>query len=185
MKVFELVEFVGNSKNKMLKAEQLQEALKTKLEVKKYLSIKDKKNLVDSIVNECILYEDGMFKFDDIDKYICFTMKTIEAYTNLELSEDMEYDYDVLCENDLLNPVIATFNKEYDEVSILLSMKCDYILSGNCFEAQVGKFLSDLLDKVDVFANVLSDKFGDFNLNNLPINGEDIAKLMEFITTQK
>ena len=185
MKVNELVEFVSNSKNKMLKAEQLQEVLKSKLEVKKYLSIKDKNNIVDEIVNECVLYEDGMFKFDDTEKYVCFIMKTIAAYTNLELSDDIETDYDVLCENDLLNPVIATFNKEYDEVSILLTMKCDYVLSGNCLEAQVGKFLSDLMDKVDVFANILSDKIGDFDLSKLPISGADIAKLMEFINTQK
>ena len=73
MKVQELVEFVGTSKNKMLRADQLQSLLQKHLEVKQYISIKEKKQLVDSIVNACILYEDGVFKFDDIEKYIVFS----------------------------------------------------------------------------------------------------------------
>lgn len=185
MKINELVEFMNNSKNKILKADQLQSVLQKTLEVKEYLGIKEKKQLVDDIVNACILYEDGVFKFDDIDKYVCFIMKSIEAYTNLELSEDIEEDYDMLCKNGLLNSVIATFNKEYEEVNILLQMKCDYILSGNNVEAQVGRFLNELLEKIDVVANVLADKVGNFDMNNLPIDKADLGKLMKFINTQK
>ena len=102
MTIIELVEFVGNSKNKMLKSAQLEELIAKKVEVKKYIGIKDKKTLVESIVNECILFDSGMFKFDDIEKYICFTMRVIEAYTNLELSADIEDDYDMLCQAGLL-----------------------------------------------------------------------------------
>ena len=58
MKVQELVKVIGSNKNKMLKKEQLQEIVKKELEVKKYIGIKDKKQLVENIVNECILYED-------------------------------------------------------------------------------------------------------------------------------
>ena len=54
---------------------------------------------------------DGIFKFDDIDKYICFTMKTIAAYTNLELSDDMEEDYDELCRAKLLDIIIIFFRR--------------------------------------------------------------------------
>ena len=185
MKIFELIELMSKNKNKLLKAEQEQVFLKKELEVKDYLSIKQKKTLVQDIVNECVLYYDGVFKFDDIDKYITFTMKTVGAYTNLELSDDIETDYDLLCEAKLLEPVINTFKKEYDEVNVLLQMKCDYVLSGNTIEAQLGRFLDGISEKLDGFANVLSDKMGNFDISKLPFSGEDIQKLMKFIDMQK
>lgn len=172
MKTVELVKFVGNDKNKMLKSAQLMELIAKTLEVKKYLGIKQKKALVESIVNECILYEDGIFKFDDIDKYLCFTMRIIEAYTNLELSADFEEDYDLLCQSGLLEMVIDTFKKEYDDVSILLQMKCDYVLSENALSAQVGKFLSNLSDSL----GVVVDKIEKFD-----IKPDVMQKLMEFM----
>lgn len=185
MKVMELVEFVNNSKNKMLKADQLQQLIAKTIEVKKYLSIKEKRALIDDIINSCILYEDGVYKFDDIDKYVTFTMKTIAAYTNLELSADIEEDYDALCEARLLNSVIETFSGEYDNVNLLLQMKCEYILSGNTIEAHFGKFFTGMLDKVDILVDALSDKVKDFDFKNLPVSMDDLNKLMEFVNSQK
>lgn len=185
MKVNELINLISNSKNKMLKGEQLQQFIAKAIEVKQYIGIKEKRALIDDIINDCIIYEDGVYKFDDIDKYITFTMKTIAAYTNLELSVDMEDDYDALCEAKLLNAVIETFNGEYENVNLLLQMKCEYILSSNNIEAQVGKFLSEVMDKVDILADTLSNKIENFDLKNLPIDIKDINKLIEFVNSQK
>lgn len=185
MTIKELIETMESNKNRMMNAEQLQAILQKKLEVKNYLSIKVKKQLVEDIVNECILYIDGVFKFDDIDKYICFTMRVIEAYTNLELSNDLEEDYDMLCEANLLDLIINTFKKEYDEVNILLQMKCEYILTSNSPESQIGRFLDGILEKIDVLANALSNKVDNFDMSNLPISGEDITKLLDFLNKQK
>lgn len=185
MTIRELVEFISKNKNKMLKAEQLQAALKKELEIKEYLNIKDKKQLVDDIVNECILWDNGIFKFDDIEKYIVFTMKTIEAYTNIELSADIEDDYDLLCKSKLLPSIITCFEDEYSSVEVLLSMKCKNILDNNNIEAQVGKFLNGILDKVNDLAIALSNQVNSFDINKLPIKEEDLTKLLSFITTQK
>lgn len=111
-------------------------------------------------------------------------MKTIATYTNLELSGDMEEDYDTLCSAKLLNAVIETFAGEYENVKLLLQMKCEYILSGNNIEAQFGKFLNGLLEKVDSVANALSNKIDNFDIRNLPAT-DDLNKLMEFINSQK
>lgn len=181
MKINELVELATNSKNKLLKPEQFAEVIKKAIETKGYMSIKSKKELIKNIIDDCILYEDGMYKFDDIEKYICFTMKTIEAYTNLELSDDIEEDYDAICESNLLEVVLNTFKKEYDDVSILLQMQCEYILSQNTIEAQIGKFLNELLDKTDDLVDVLSDKVKEFDVSKLPVSKDDLKKLMKFI----
>ena len=185
MTIKEFVDSINKDKNKIQKAEQLQASRKKKLEVKEYMSIKQKKELVESIVNECVLFDDGIFKFDEIEKYIVFTMKVIEAYTNLELSDDMENDYDMLCESKMLEPIISTFKKEYDDVNVLLQMKCDYILNDNNIEAQVGKFLNGLLEKLDDFASVLNAKFGDFDMGKLPVSKEELNKLIDFVDSQK
>ena len=187
MKINEFVEAMNQSKIKILKTEQKQEYIKNILEVKSYLSIKDKKQLVRDIVNECILYEYGMFKFDDIDKYVCFTMKTIETYTNLKLSTDMDNDYDMLCEAGLLSSVINTFAEEYESVNLLLQMKCDYILSGNTIEAQFGKFLDNVSDKLDVLVQAFATKVNNIDIGKLlgEINPEDISKILSFVKSIK
>lgn len=181
MNIREVVEMMNQSKHKALKVEQKQEVLKKALEVKNYLSIKDKKQLVHDIANECLYYEDGVFKFNDIEKYICFTMRTIAAYTNIELSDDIENDYDMLCESKLLEVIVSTFKTEYEEVNILLQMRCDYILSDNNIEAQVGKFLTLLSDKLDAIGDVLVNKMNDFSLDKLNISQADLAKVLEFV----
>lgn len=185
MKINEFIEVIKNSKNKMLKGDQVQQLVSKTLEVKDYISIKQKKELIDEIINECVMYDNGVFKFDDIDKYICFTMKTIAAYTNIELSADIEDDYDALCKAKLLNVVVETFNGEYENVKLLFQMKCEYILSDNNIEVQFGKFLNAVLEKVDNFTDVLSDKIKDFDLNKLPIGLDNLNKLMEFVNSQK
>ena len=181
MKVMEFVSLINNNKNKMLKNEQLQQLISRALEVKPYISIKEKKNLIDDIINDCIIYEDGILKFDEIDKYVVFTMRTIVAYTNLELSGDMETDYDMLCEAKLLNTVVETFAGEYENVRSMLQMRCDYILNGNNIEAQFGKFLTRIMDNVDL----LFDKIKSFDFNNLPVSEDDLNKLITFVNSQK
>jgi hypothetical protein len=181
----ELVKMMSDSKYKMMKPEQLQEVLKKKLEVKEYIGFATKRNLVSAIVNECVLYENGMFKFNDIDKYVCFTMRVIGAYTNLELDNDMEADYDMLCESNMLEFVINTFKKEYDDMNILLQMQCDYVLSNNSIGSQVGRFLDEILEKIDVLVNAFASKVDGFDFSNLPVSSEDLNKLMQLINMQK
>ncbi len=184
MTIKALVEFVNKNKGKMIKAEQVQAALKKELAVKEYLSIKDKKQLIEDIVNECVLYDSGLFRFDEIEKYIVFTMRTIAAYTNIELSTDIEDDYDELCRTKLLGTVIDLFESEYNEIGMLLRMKCDYILEENNIEMQVGKFLNDISDKIDVLAAELNKQVSGFDISKLPIREEHVTKLLDFIKPQ-
>ena len=90
-------EFVESMKNVKMQSEQLAEKLKKMLDVKEYIGISEKKNLIERIINDSIYYEDGIYKIDGIEKYIHTIMYTIETYTNLELSDNLETDYDMLC----------------------------------------------------------------------------------------
>ena len=112
-------------------------------------------------------------------------MKTIEAYTNLEVSDDMEEDYDALCRAKLLNCVIESFNAEYENVKVLLQMKCDYMLSSNSIEAQLGRFLDGISDNINDMTDAVIGKIKDFNFDKLPIGTKEIGKILEFVNNRK
>ena len=158
--------------------EQQTEKLKKDLEVKSYLSIKDKKKLVEQIVDDTIIYDSGLFKFNGIDQLVYYNMRCIEAYTNLELSDDIENDYDLLCQSGLMNKILATFENEYTEILSLLQMQCDYILLDNSITAKVNVLLSAVTNGVDKLSDSIIDTFKN-------IKPEDMQKITELISTMK
>jgi hypothetical protein len=166
----------------MLKPEQLQKLICKTLAVKEYIGVQGKKQLVNSIFNECILYDHGIYKFDEIQKYICFTMKTIEAYTNLELSDDIENDYDVLCQTGFLDLIIECFKNEYDNVHIFLQMRTNYFLNENTVEAQVARVLDEFLEKIDDIIDNIINGVENFDISKLPIQKSDLQELFQLIT---
>lgn len=150
---------------------QQDEKLKKDLEVKTYLSIKDKKKLVDKIIEDTIMYDSGLFKFNGIDQFISYNMRCVEAYTNLELSDDLEEDYDALCSTGLLPKILKTFEGEYQAILSLLQMQCDYILLDNSIAAKV----NTILDNINKSVN----KAADFIGNIKPEDIQKIAALMQ------
>lgn len=149
MKINEFIEYMRKNTNRTMKEEQVISTAKKALNVKPYMSIKDKRELVEKIVSKCIYFENGIFKIDNIQKYVYFTMLTLNAYMDLELGDDIEDDFDALSEEKLLPLLICTIQQEYDDVNIFLQMHCDYILEDNSLEVQFGNFLSAVLEKVD------------------------------------
>ena len=177
MKVQELVDFMRKNTNRTMKEDQVASLLKRTIEPKSYMSIKDKKQLVDKIVNKSIYYDNGIFKFDGIERYVCFTMYTIEAYTNLELSGDIEDDFDTLSESKLLPVIICLIQQEFDDINVFLQMQCDYILEDNSVQAQLGRLFKDVLEKIDVVTGGISKYMSDIDLNKLM---EDKDKILNY-----
>lgn len=152
---------------------QQDEKLIKDLEIKSYLSIKDKKKLVDKIIEDTIMYDSGLFKFNGIDQYVSYNMRCVEAYTNLELSDDLEEDYDVLCSTGLLQKILRTFESEYQAILSLLQMQCDYILLDNSITAK----LNETLNNVNKMINNLATSIGN-------IKPEDIQKIAELMQSR-
>ena len=165
MKIMEFIEYMQKNITRTMKDDQIQQAMQKVLEVKKYLSIKEKRKLIDDIINECILYNNGVYQFDGIDKYVYFTMYTIAAYTNLELSVDVEADFDALSEAKLLPLVVSIIQEEYNDINILFHMQCDTVLQNNSVEAFAGKFVEHATTFLDGVLNSLKNmadlKLGD------------------------
>lgn len=176
MKVNEFVEYMKKNTNRATREDQVLSMAQKQLEAKPYLSIKAKRDLIDKIIDACLLYDDGVYKFDGIAKYVYFTMYTIEAYTSLELNEDIEDDFDLLSESKLLPIVISTIQNEYDDVNILLQMQCDSLLENNSVEAQMGKFCDramDLMDNLEVGIKGFVDQ--------MPIENLDLTKIFNIL----
>jgi hypothetical protein len=183
MRVNDLISFVNENKN--LKEEQIKAKVAKYINTKKYIGVKDKKQIVESIVDDCIMYKDSVFAFNEFNKYITFVMYAIRAYTDIELSDDIEDDYDMLCENNVLDIVVETFKNEYNEINIILNMKCNDILNQNNIESQFGRFLNSISNKIDVFAGVLLNNIENLNIDNLPISVEDIELVKHFLNVSK
>ena len=98
-------------------------------------------------------------------------MKCIEAYTDLELGDDIEEDYDALCESGLLNKILRTFEDEYNSVLTLLQMQCDYILMDNSVTANINVLLTAATSAINKLGDSASDIFKG-------VNPEDIAAII-------
>ena len=154
------------------------------IEVKNYLPFTEKQELVESVLNECQVINYGYIQFDEAKKYIVFTIEIIKTYTNLEFDDDFNVaiaEYDTLCEANLLNCIIETFEGEYKTVLNMLNMKQDYILQGNGIDAQVARFLNGLSDKLDSVMEIVTESAGSFSLDNLNISSDDLSRLTDFV----
>lgn len=164
MKTVEFIEYMGKNINRTMKEEQILNSVQKQLEVKKYISIKEKKDLVDKILEKCIYYENGTFRIDSIDSYIYFTMFTIDTYTNLEI-DDVEDCFDALSESGLMPVVIAALGQEYQDVQTFLNMKRSEILENNSVEMQVGKFCENVLEVIEDSGKGLIDIISSLNID--------------------
>lgn len=179
MKVQEFVDYMKKNTNRAMKEDQVASLINRILEPKAYIGFQAKRALVDKIVNKTIYYADGIYKFDGIDRYMYFTMYTLEAYTSLELSDDVVNDFDVLSESKLLPMVICLIQKEFDDVNVFLQMQCEYIVEDNAIEAQIGRFLTNILGKFDDIGENLSKYLKDINIEELLQYKDEILKYLK------
>lgn len=178
MRINEFIEYMEKNVNGTMKSEQVLALVQKQLDVKKYISIKKKKNLVDKIIEKCIYFENGTFRIDAIDSYIYFTMLTIDTYTNLEI-DSAEECFDMLSEAGLMKIVISALGQEYNDVQTLLNMKRNEILENNSLEMQLGKLFDGILDKVGDLNNTLIDL-----LNGLNIDKNSVMKIAQMFLQQ-
>lgn len=164
MRINEFIEHMGKNINGTMKENQILAIVQKQLEVKHYISIKEKKELIDKIIEKCIYFENGTFRIDAIDSYIYFTMFTIDAYTNLEI-DDVEDCFDMLSESGLMPVVIASLGQEYQDIQTFLNMKRSEILENNSVEMQLGKFFEGVLDQFGEFSEGLMDTVQNLNID--------------------
>ena len=157
--------------------------IKETLKVREYVPFREKRAIVELIVDENTKDINGVWKNDPITQYISFIAAMLSAHCDLEL-EDPIGDYDLLCESGLLMPILDTFRNDYNDFDVLLKMALAAKMEDNNIGVQVGKFLNGILWRLDDVVDDVKEKFGDFNLQNIlgeNFKAEDLEKLSAFL----
>ena len=180
-----ILDFINGFKEKKVMNTQINpnaigEYIKKELEVKAYLPFAAKRELCERVLNACNTRSDGgLVKVDSVSRYIIFTLTVISAYTNIEFSAgDAEFDsldeYDMLCENYLLNPILEVIGEEYTACNNMLNMMmADIEANNNTVEAVLDYNLSKIADSVGGLLDVLAEKVEEMDLD---LNQIDIEK---------
>lgn len=176
MKVQEFIESMGKNVNRTMKNEQVLALVQKQLEIKKYIPINEKKELIDKIIYHSAYYENGMLKISAIDCYMYFTMFTIDEYTNLEI-DSVEVCFDTLSKSKLMPIIIAAIGQEYVDVNTLLNLKRDELLENNSLEMQISEFFNNISNDINEFKNNLTNLISD-----LDIDKDTVLKLIQMIS---
>ena len=155
--------------------------IRDRLQINEYIPFNEKRKIVEMVVMQNLKEEDGVKHYDSIGSYMSFIIAMLISHTTLEMSENPFDDYDELSKNGLLEPIMGTFKKDYDECETLLKATIVEKLEDNNLNVLVGKFLNNILKRFDAFGDVVKDKFGNVNLKDIigaNIKEEDITKLI-------
>ena len=151
---------------------------------KKYISSAEKIRIAKSVIDFSVEYDRGFVKFDSYAKHLSFIFNVIEAHTDLKFADDWSekmQEYDMLCENELLNAIIDTFRRDYEVSLEVLDMMCKDMLADNSIEASVAKVAQSIAENLDVFVGTLSDKFEKVDIEKIIPKNLDLNKLQEFL----
>lgn len=151
------------------------------INVKEYLPVNEKREVIDLVIAHCSEYEDGNVLLNGVELYIMFNIKFIEAYTDIEFTNNYYDDYDALTASGLLDMIINAALPEYNRMTEMLILQKEYVLAQNSLEAQVGRFLGDLSYQFGKFVDNIGEKISGMNLEDMNVNQDDVNKIVQFV----
>lgn len=188
-------EFVQDFKEKKIKNTQINENavaeyITKTLEVKGYLPFAEKRELCKRVLDSCNTVDrtTGLVKVDSVRRYIIFTITILSKYTNLEFSagqDDIDSldEYDMLCQNGLLNPILEVIGEEYEACNNMLNMMMsDVMTNHNTVENVLGNAAARLMEIVDDVAWSLTTKIDELNLDLNQVDIDKYKGLLEMLT---
>lgn len=182
-------DFINEFKNKRIQNSKTQpdavnEYIKHVLEVKDYVPFADKRELCKIVLDATCTKDGGIVKSDGLSRYILFTLSMLTKYTNLTFENDDDLDsmdqYDLLCQNNLLDPILECIGEEYSRCNNILNMMlADVIENNNNIAVVVDGAAQKLLGIIDGFVDVLKDKVDDLELDLNQLNIDKYMPLLE------
>lgn len=186
MKIREFIEAVKKNPNQAT-------TVYKKLIKTRYIPVLEKRQLAELVYANATEIENGIVKVDSLSKYLIFTMLMITKYTDLEFSVDENgaatveaiREYDELCENGLINPIIAEFAEDYARANEVMNYVFqDNLAVNNTAEAVLGKAAGYLLNIIDGFAGVLAEKVNEMNFDLSNIDIEQVTKVLKLLNNK-
>ena len=192
MKVTEFIDGFHNKKimNTVIAPNAVAEYIKKELKVQDYIPFAEKRELCENVLNACNIYDDnGLVIVDSVSRYILFTVAVISKYTELEFSSgkdgesDSIDDYDMLCQENLLNPILEVIGEEYMTCNNILNMMMsDIVANHNTVESVLGNALGKVVTSIDGLINVLAEKVGSMELDLSQIDIDKYKGLIDLFT---
>ena len=176
MKVNEFVE-----KYTSIKIDKLKDSyIKDNLNVKKYVGIADKINLVERIVNATmfVFKNDEItneIKSDTIGRFLLTTLSIIDVYTDIEIDYgNIMEEYDLLSKDNIINILIGENGvipqSEVSEINVLISMRVDDVIQNNFtthafiqnqvtrFSEMIGSVFAPIMERISDILENIDDK---------------------------
>lgn len=152
-------EFVDKKiSNTKINPNAVEEFIKSRLKIRTFIPFMEKRRIVELVVSENIIEEDGIKKIDSAGQFVGFIISMIITHTDLEIDQvDPIKSYDALSEVGLLEHIIACFQKDYSECEVLLKMTISDTLADNELNVLVGRFLDSVLKKLDGVSGALGE----------------------------
>lgn len=164
------------------------------IEAKTYIPVLRKRYLAELVYNASIDIENGIVVVDSLSKYLTFTMLMITEYTNLEFSVDEKgaateeaiNEYDLLCSENMIDPIIACFAADYARSNEILNYVFqDKLAAHNTVEAVLGNAANHVLALMDGLTAVIAEKVDNFNYEMPDLNTESVLKLLEMLKPEE
>ena len=158
------------------------------ISVKKYITAVEKIHVAKVVMDFSVEYDRGFIKISNYKKHMAFIFNVIEAHTDLRFTDDWGSkidEYDVLCENDLLDVIIGTFEKDYNATREVLDLMCADMLADNSVEASIAKLTQSVSENLDVLVGAVADKLEDFDVEKIIPKDLDLDKLKGFLSKIK
>lgn len=178
-------EFIDKGiKNTQAKPNAVGDFICENLEIKEYLPFAEKRELCAQVLEASCTKNGGLVEVDSVSRYILFTMSMITHYTNLTFENNEDLDsldcYDLLCENNLLNPILDCIGGEYAVCNNMLNMMMgDIVANNNNAVTVLNDAATQLLDIVGDFADVLAEKVEGLNLDLSKIDIDKLEGLLK------
>lgn len=165
--------------NNKIKPNAVEEFINSKLDIVEYLPFSTKREVIDMVVENVVIEEDGIKRVDSVSQFLAFIVAMLVSHTNLQIVNPEE-DYDALSQHGLLEPILAMFKRDYSECDALLKAAIADKLADNNLNVIIGKFLNGILGKLDGVIDMAKGFVENIDLSDIlgaDINKEDIAKL--------
>ena len=173
-------------KNTQYNPHEVEDFIREQLNIKTYVPFAEKRELCKTVLDASCTRNGGIVEVDSVSRYILFTIAIISKYTNLEFSSgenDSINEYDILCQNDLLNPILGVIGNEYAVCNNILNMMmADIDANNNNVVMVLNKAIMGLLGILDDLKDVLADKIEQLNLDLSQIDIDEYKRVIDLFT---
>ena len=165
-------EFVQEFKDKKIQNNKItptgiEDFITDKLEIKPYISFIDKRKIAEMVVSQNTIDEYGVKKINSTSEFVGFIVAMLTTHTNLGFGTNPIEDYDALSESGVLEYILATFKKDFDECEVVLQMVRGDVLADNNLNVVVAKFLDGILEKLDSVGDTIKGVVGKIDLDKI------------------